>query len=51
MATKRAVRQDRSIFAAQLVTYLRLKNLKLGLVINSGEKLVKNGANRVVNKL
>ena len=39
------------IFAAQTLTYLRLRNLKLGLVINFGEKLVKDGIHRVVNGL
>jgi GxxExxY protein len=40
-----------SIFEVQTLTYLRLTGLKLGLVINSGERLVKNGFRRVVNKL
>jgi GxxExxY protein len=39
------------IFEAQLLTYLRLTGLKLGLVINFGEKLVKSGIHRVVNGL
>jgi GxxExxY protein len=39
------------IFEAQTLTYLRLTGLRLGLVINFGEKLVKNGIHRVVNKL
>jgi GxxExxY protein len=39
------------IFEAQLLTYLRLMNLKLGLVINFGEQLVKNGIHRVANSL
>jgi GxxExxY protein len=39
------------IFEAQILTYLRLTGLKLGLVINFGEKLVKNGIHRVVNGL
>ena len=39
------------IFEAQLLTYLRLMNLKLGLVINFGEKMVKDGVHRVVNGL
>jgi GxxExxY protein len=39
------------IFEAQVLTYLRLLDLKLGLVINFGEKLVKNGVHRVVNRL
>jgi GxxExxY protein len=40
-----------AIFEAQVLTYLRLTGLKLGLVINFGEKLVKNGIHRVVNGL
>jgi GxxExxY protein len=39
------------IFEAQTLTYLRLTRMKLGLVINFGEKLVKNGIRRVVNGL
>jgi GxxExxY protein len=38
-----------NIFESQLLTYLRLTNLKYGLVINFGEKYVKNGIHRVVN--
>lgn len=40
-----------AIFEAQTLTYLRLTSLKLGMVINFGEKLVKNGIHRVVNGL
>ena len=40
-----------SIFEAQMLTYLRLTKLKLGLVINFGEQYVKNGIRRVVNGL
>jgi len=39
------------IFEAQVLTYLRLTGLKLGLVINFGEKLVKDGVHRIVNGL
>jgi GxxExxY protein len=39
------------IFEAQTLTYLRLTNLKLGLVINFGTKYVKQGIRRVVNGL
>lgn len=39
------------VFEVQLRTYLRLSNLKLGLVINFGEQFVKNGVHRVVNGL
>ncbi len=40
-----------SLFEAQALTYLRLLNLKLALVINFGEKLVRDGIHRVVNGL
>jgi GxxExxY protein len=39
------------IYEAQVLTYLRLRGLKLGLVINFGEKLVKDGLHRVANGL
>ena len=39
------------VFEAQMLTYLRLTKLKLGLVINFGERFVKNGIHRVVNGL
>ena len=39
------------VFEAQLLTYLRQTNKRLGLVINFGEILVKDGIHRVVNKL
>ncbi len=39
------------VFEAQVLTYLRLTNLRLGLLINFGERLVKNGIRRVVNGL
>ncbi len=38
-----------SIFEAQARTYLRLLDLKLAMVINFGEKYVKNGIHRVLN--
>ncbi len=37
-----------AIFEAQALTYLRLTNLRLVLVINFGERLVKNGIHRVI---
>ena len=39
------------VYEAQLLTYLRLTNLKLGLLINFGHRFVKNGIVRVVNGL
>lgn len=35
----------------QLLTYLKVTDLKLGLLINFNEKLIKDGITRVVNKL
>ena len=39
------------VCAKQLLTYLRLMELKLGLLINFNEALLKNGIKRVVNGL
>lgn len=36
---------------AQLLTYLRLKNLHLGLLINFNVPVLKEGIHRVVNRL
>lgn len=47
----KATTQYNPIFATQTLTYLRLTGLKLGLVVNFGERLVKNGIHRVVNGL
>ena len=35
----------------QLITYLKLSKLKLGLLINFNEALIKNGIRRIVNNL
>lgn len=35
----------------QVLTYLRLTGLKLGLLINFNEKLIKDGIKRIVNNL
>lgn len=47
----KAVSKHSEIFEAQTLTYLRLAGLKVGLVLNFGERLVKNGVYRVVNGL
>ncbi len=39
------------VHLAQILTYLRLANCKLGLLINFNVTLLKNGIKRVVNKL
>jgi GxxExxY protein len=51
LVDNKAVTEWNPIFEAQMQTYLRLTKLKLGLVINFGERLVKNGIHRVVNGL
>jgi len=47
----KATTQYHTVFESQLLTYLRVSGLKLGLVINFGEILLKNGIHRVVNGL
>ena len=39
------------IFETQALTYLRLMNLKLALIINFGAKRVSSGIHRIVNNL
>jgi GxxExxY protein len=51
LVDNKAVTEWNPIFAAQMLTYLRLTKLKPGLVINFGEQYVKNGIRRVVNGL
>ena len=51
LVDNKAVTEWNKIFEAQMLTYLRLTKLKLGLVINFGERLVKDGIHRVVNGL
>lgn len=47
----KATEKNNPIFETQLLTYLRLTNIKLGLLINFGNPLVKDGIIRVVNGL
>ncbi len=47
----KAVMAYNPIFESQTLTYLRLTGLKLGIVINFGQRLVKHGIHRVVNGL
>ncbi len=47
----KAVEKINPVFQAQLLTYLRLTNKKLGLLINFGETKVADGIHRVVNGL
>jgi len=39
------------VFHSQLLTYLKLTNLKLGLLINFNMPLIKDGIHRIVNHL
>ena len=45
----KATEQNHPIQEVQLLTYLRLTGLKLGLVINFGKEQVKDGIKRVIN--
>ena len=47
----KAVDDVHPIHMAQLLTYMKLKNVKLGFLINWNVKLIKNGIQRVVNGL
>ena len=47
----KAVEQIIPIHLAQCLTQLRITGKKLGLVINFGERFLKDGINRVVNGL
>ena len=45
----KTVDQIHPIHMAQLITYLKLKNCKLGFIINWNVKLIKDGITRVAN--
>ncbi len=45
----KSVRKLEDVHFKQLLTYLRLTKLKLGLLINFNESLLKNGLKRVIN--
>ena len=47
----KATERYNSISEVQTLTYLRLSGLKLGIVINFGERKVTDGIHRVVNGL
>jgi GxxExxY protein len=47
----KATEVDYAIFKAQVLTYLRLSNLKLGMVLNFGQSRLIDGLTRVVNGL
>ena len=45
----KSVERVAPVHKKQLLTYLRLTNLRLGLLINFGEALIKDGITRVIN--
>ncbi|WP_394708419.1 GxxExxY protein [uncultured Desulfuromusa sp.] len=45
----KSVEKLNPVFNAQLLTYLRLTDIPLGLIVNFGEQYIKNGFHRVVN--
>ena len=47
----KSVEKVAPVHKKQLLTYLRLADKRLGLLINFGEELIKNGISRVVNGL
>jgi len=47
----KSVEAINDVHLAQILTYLKLSNSKLGLLINFNVRLLKNGIRRVVNKL
>jgi len=51
MVELKSVEKVAPVHKKQLLTYLRLANMKLGLLINFGEALIKDGITRVVNGL
>ena len=51
MVELKSVEQIAQVHPKILLTYLRITGLKLGLLINFNEKLIKNGITRIVNNL
>ena len=47
----KSVEKTAPVHAKQLLTYLRLTDRKLGLLVNFGESLIRDGIKRVVNGL
>lgn len=47
----KSIEQVARIHKKKRLTYLRLADRRLGLLINFGEELIKNGITRVVNRL
>jgi len=47
----KSIEQIAPVHKKQLLTYLRLADKRLGLLINFGDALIKNGITRIVNGL
>lgn len=47
----KAVLELNPVFYSQVLTYLKLTNIRLGLLINFNSELIKYGIHRIVNKL
>ena len=47
----KSVEQIAAVHPKQVLTYLKITNLKLGLLINFNEPLIKTGITRIVNNL
>ena len=47
----KSVEQMKPVFAKQLLTYLRLSGLRLGLLMNFGASRLKDGIQRITNNL
>ena len=47
----KATEKNLPIYEAQVLTYLRLTGVKLGILVNFGGSHVKNGITRVINGL
>jgi GxxExxY protein len=51
MVELKSVDRIADVHKKQLLTYLKLTGMKLGLLINFNEALIKDGITRIVNKL
>ncbi|NLZ94592.1 MAG: GxxExxY protein [Bacteroidales bacterium] len=47
----KSVEKVSPVHPKQLLTYLKVTDMKLGLLINFNERLIKNGITRIVNNL
>ena len=47
----KSVERIAPVHPKQLLTYLKISEMKLGLLINFNEALIKNGITRIVNRL